>query len=172
MLALVAAAGGAAASPDCAYACSCARVDAKRDLPRADAALVGELLFSAKESATEATYVFAVERVVKGTLGSRVEVRSALDGAACGFEVGAGQRVGLFLDRDGDVWRSGLCSQLPPAELLAAGEARGFEGYSPLDEEQRLPGVNWGGIVVGVLVLSVGAFFLVRRLRRSYRRFE
>jgi hypothetical protein len=169
VLALLAAAGGAAAEPEPAYACSCARLDAKRGLPRADAALVGELLFKARDEPAggEATYVFAVERVVKGTLGSRVEIRSGADGAACGFEVRENERIGLLLERDGDIWRSGLCSQLPPAELLRAGKARGYDIYSPLDEEQRLPGVNWGGIVIGALVLGLGALLLVRRLRRS-----
>jgi len=165
--ALLLAAVGAAARPDCASACSCAAVDAKRDLPRADAAFVGTLLFDTDASASnERTYVFAVERVVKGRLGSRVEIRSGADGASCGFEVGEAQRIGLLLDRDGDTWRSGLCSQVPAEELVAAGKARGLDGYSPLDEEQNPPRVNWGGVVVGVLVLSLGAFFLVRRLRR------
>ena len=142
-------------------------MDAKRDLPRADAAFVGTLLFKADERPSEATYVFAVERVVKGTLGSRVEIRSGASGASCGFEVGENQNVGLLLDRDGDVWRSGLCSQVPPAELLAAGKAAGLEDYSPLDEEQSPPRVNWGGILVGALVLGLGGFLLVRRLRKS-----
>ncbi|MBA2383911.1 MAG: hypothetical protein H0V68_04510 [Actinobacteria bacterium] len=168
LVTLLLAVGGAAARPECAYACSCGPVDATRDLPRSDAALVGELLFKADEQTGqgEATYVFSVERVVKGTLGSRVEIRSGADGASCGFEVGEGQRIGLLLDRDGDVWRSGLCSQLPPAELLASAKAAGFEDYSPLDEEQSPPRVNWGGIVVGLLVLGLGGFLLVRRLRR------
>jgi hypothetical protein len=161
--------GGAAARPECASACSCIPVDAARDLPRADAAFVGTLLFKADEqpSTSQATYVFAVERVVKGTLGSRVQIRSGAGGASCGFEVGESQKVGLLLDRDGDVWRSGLCSQAPPAELLAAGKAAGLEDYSPLDEEQSPPRVNWGGIVVGLFVLGLGGFLLVRRLRRS-----
>ena len=153
--------------PDCAYACSCVPPDAKRDLPRADAAFVGTLLFKDDERPGQATYVFAVERVVKGTLGSRVQVRSGADGASCGFEEGDSPELGLLLDRDGEVWRSGLCSQVPPAELLAAGKAAGLDDYSPLDEEQSPPRVNWGGIVVGVVVLALGAFLLVRRLRKT-----
>ena len=81
--------------------------------------------------------------------------------------MGENQQVGLLLDRDGGVWRSGLCSQVPSAELLAAGKAAGLDDYSPLDEEQSPPRVNWGGIVVGVLVLGLGGFLLVRRLRKS-----
>jgi hypothetical protein len=164
---LLVAVGGAAVRPDCAFACSCVPPDARRDLPRADAAFVGTLLFKDDERPGQATYVFAVERVVKGTLGSRVQVRGGADGASCGFEVGKSEEVGLLLDGDGNVWRSGLCSQVPPAELLAAGKAAGLEDYSPLDEEQSPPRVNWGGIVVGVLVVGAGGFLLVRRLRKT-----
>jgi hypothetical protein len=167
LLALLVAVAGSAARPECAYACTCVPVNAKLDLPRADAAFVGTLLFKADDQPSEATYVFAVERVVKGTLGSRVQIRSGAGGASCGFEVGESQEVGLLLDRDGDRWRSGLCAQVPPAELLAAGRAAGLDDYSPLDEEQTPPRVNWGGILIGLLVLGVGGFLLVRRLRKS-----
>ena len=80
-------------------------------------------------------------------------------GAACGLELAIGDRVGLLLTRDGDVWRSGLCSQVDPADFLAQTNV----------EDNALPPINWGGIVVGVLVLGAGVFFLVRK-SRSYRR--
>ena len=67
-----------------------------------------------------------------------------------------GERVGLLLERDGGVWRSSLCSQVEPAAFLELTDV----------EDNALPRVNWGGIVVGVLVLLAGGFFLVRRLRR------
>jgi hypothetical protein len=34
-------------------------------------------------------------------------------------------------------------------------------------DDNALPAVNWGGYVVGTVVLAAGAFFLVRRLRRA-----
>ena len=80
-------------------------------------------------------------------------------GAACGLELAVGDRVGLLLERDGDVWRSGLCSQVDPAVFLALTNV----------EDNALPPINWGGIVVGVLVLGAGTFFLIRKAR-SYRR--
>ena len=90
--------GGAAARPECAYACSCAPVDAKRDLPRADAAIVGRLLFKEDEDSGTgvAKYVFAVERVVKGQLGSRVEITSGADGAAWALLVLALASIAAF----------------------------------------------------------------------------
>ena len=58
-----------------------------------------------------------------------------------------------------DVWRSGLCSQVDPADFLALTNV----------QDNTLPPINWGGIVVGVLVLGAGTFFLVRKAR-TYRR--
>ena len=43
----------------------------------------------------------------------------------------------------------GLCSQVDPADFLALTEV----------EDNTLPEFNWGGIVVGFLVLGAGAFF-------------
>jgi hypothetical protein len=62
-----------------------------------------------------------------------------------------------LLTREGGEWRSGLCSQADPADFLALTEV----------EDNTLPEFNWGGIVVGVLVLGAGAFLLVRCLRRQ-----
>ena len=107
-----------------------------------------------------ATYLFRVEQVYKGDeIDSRIEVVTPAGGAACGLELAVGDRVGLLLTRDGDVWRSGLCSQVDPADFLALTNV----------EDNTLPPINWGGIVVGVLVLGAGLFFLVRK-SRSYRR--
>ena len=106
-----------------------------------------------------ATYLFRVEQVYKGEIENRVEVVTPAGGAACGLELAVGDRAGLLLTRDGNVWRSGLCSQVDPADFLALTNV----------EDNALPPINWGGIVVGVLVLGAGVFFLVRK-SRSYRR--
>jgi hypothetical protein len=150
VLSLVAAAG--------AYACSCAPVDLERDLPVADGAMIGTVLERAVSGGT-ATYLFRVEQIYKGDVESRAEVVTPASGASCGLEVGVGERVGLLLTREGGEWRSGLCSQVDPADFLALTEV----------EDNTLPEFNWGGIVVGVLVLGAGLFFLVRKTR-SYRR--
>ena len=68
----------------------------------------------------------------------------------------AGERIGLLLERDGGVWRSSLCSQVDPAAFLALTDV----------EDNQLPPVNRGGIVVGVLILLAAVWFLIRRLRR------
>lgn len=102
------------------------------------------------------TLIFRVEQVYKGDINDRVEVVTARDGVSCGLAAGTGDRVGLLLDRDGDVWRSTLCSQVDPSEFLALTDV----------EDNALPPVNWGGIVVGVLVVLGGGYLLLRRLRR------
>jgi len=138
-----------------ALACSCAPVDLARDLPRADGAFIGTLLEREDRVATS-TLLFRVEQVYKGDIANRVEVETARDGATCGIEVPDGERIGLLLERDGGVWRSSLCSQVDPAAFLALTDV----------EDNALPPVNWGGIVVGVLILLAGLWFLARRVRR------
>jgi hypothetical protein len=141
-----------------AYACSCRPVDLERDLPTADGAIIGTVL---DRRTTEASVLllFRVEQTYKGDIDNRVEVETSRDGASCGLELPVGERVGLLLDRDGELWRANLCSQVDPAEFLALANV----------EDNSLPPFNWGGIVVGVLVLAAGSFFLVRKAR-SYRR--
>ena len=138
-----------------AFACTCLPVDLVRDLPKADGAIVGSVL-ERNPSGENVTYLLRVEQVYKGDIENRVEVVTARDSAACGLAAKVGERVGLLLERDGAVWRSGLCSQVDPTDFLELADV----------EDNSLPPVNWGGIVVGVLVLGAGAFFLVRRLRR------
>ena len=130
----------------------------ERDLPNADAAMVGTVL-ERQTTATTRVYLFRVEQVYKGDLDGRAEVVSERDGAACGLELAVGQRVGLLLDRRGDQWRSGLCSQVDPSEFLALTNVA----------DNTFPEINTGGWIVGILVLGLGTFFLVRKAR-SYRR--
>jgi hypothetical protein len=141
-----------------AYACSCRPVDLVRDLPAADGAIIGAVL-ERSVSGDTATYLFRVEQVYQGAIENRVEVVTPASGASCGLELAVGDRVGLLLTRDGDEWRSGLCSQVDPADFLAQTNV----------DDNALPPLNWGGILVGVLVLGAGLFFLVRK-SRSYRR--
>ncbi|HEY8102916.1 MAG TPA: hypothetical protein VIE18_00250 [Gaiellaceae bacterium] len=138
-----------------ALSCSCAPVDLVRDLPRADGAFVGTVLERNVEGQT-AGYRFRVEQVYKGEIENRIEIITPADGAACGLELAVGQRAGLLLTRDGGEWRSGLCSQVDPAAFLELTDV----------DDNTLPPINWGGYVVGLLVLGAGAYFLLRRLRR------
>lgn len=150
-----------------ASACSCAPPDLERDLPRADGAFIGTLLerrepppANVQASNDPVTLLFRVEQVYKGDIDGRVEVVTSRDGASCGLATKVGERVGLLLDREQGVWRGGLCGQVDPADFLALTNV----------EDNTFPAINWGGYVVGVLVLGLGALLLVRRTRRYRRR--
>lgn len=111
-----------------AHGCSCAYGDPRTRLAEADAAFVGELV--TKESPTpgpggystgqQVTYTFNVEQSVKGDLEKSVDVESPAGTSSCGLGAAEGQRIGLLLYREGDVWRSGLCAQMDPDTLIEA----------------------------------------------------
>ena len=122
--------------------------------------MIGTVLERSVSGAT-ARYRFRLEQIYKGDVEDRAVVFSSADGASCGLELAVGQRVGLLLTRDGGVWRSSLCQQVDPADFLALTKV----------QDNALPSFNWGGIVVGVLVLGTGLMVLLRK-RRSYNRFR
>lgn len=140
-----------------ALACTCAPVDLQRDLPNADGAIIGTVL-ERRESGDDVTYLFRVEQVYKGDIDGRIEVVTNAQSATCGLDLAIGARAGLLLERQSGEWRSGLCSQVDPADFLALTNV----------EDNTLPAFNWGGIVIGTLILAAGLFFLLRK-RRSYR---
>jgi hypothetical protein len=133
-VALALAVVAAGARPECAYACTCGPLDPARALAEADAAFVGRLVKRHAVGA-EATLDLAVERRLKGDLGARVEVVTASSGAACGIEAAPGARFGLFLTRDGDVWRGSLCQQASAADLASVPTAPTRNGASDPEEE-------------------------------------
>jgi hypothetical protein len=174
-LALVA----AGARPECAYACTCAPLDAGRALAASDAAFVGRVVKRHAVGA-EATLDLAVERRLKGDLGARVQVVTAASGAACGIEAAPGARFGLFLTRDGGVWRGSLCQQVAAADLASfptapthngssdpdggsgAGEAAGAEGVSDSDDLSD-SFARATAITLAVLGFAALVFVLLRR---------
>ncbi len=104
------------------------------------------------------TYLLRVEQAYKGDISSRVEVVTPTGGAACGLDAEVGDRLGLLLTREDGVWRSGLCSQVDPAAFLEATNI----------EDNALPPLNWGGYVIGILVLALGGYLVARRHRRRW----
>lgn len=113
------------ASP--ARACSCVSpTDIQGWVDESEAAFVGTLIEKrdagpAGQFGPESIYVFEVEKWVKGNAGDVIEVRSASDGAACGFEFWTpDQRTGAFIREENGVLRGDLCSQVEPEVLLAA----------------------------------------------------
>jgi hypothetical protein len=140
-----------------AQACTCLPPDVRQTLARADAAFIGTLTARRPAPPPPASgparpigddiFTFSVDHSVKGDLDRVVEVWSSSSGASCGLEIGLGERIGLFLTRQGDRWRSTLCWQISPAGLREA--------------ERRLPRPDGNG---PVRFLVGGGFGSVRLL--------
>ena len=72
--------------------------DPYRGLAEADGAFVGTLTATDRgipvdNTGTLIDYAFDVEAAIKGEIGDTIVVKSAADGAACGFEMPIGDRV-------------------------------------------------------------------------------
>lgn len=115
-----------------ARACSCAPPEPWSFLRQADGAFVGRLVSRREADEGRAVLRFSVERAVKGKIGTTVEVETANNGAACGIETPVGQRIGLFLEREGDGWFGYLCWQVAPEDLLAAASLPAPNGRGPI----------------------------------------
>lgn len=111
-----------------ARGCSCAiPSDIKGWVDESEAAFVGTLVDRHDglegQFGQESIYVFEVEEWVKGDAGDVIEVRSASNGAACGFEFWEEDtRIGAILREEAGELHGGLCSQIDPDVLLAAME--------------------------------------------------
>lgn len=115
-----------------ARACSCVPPDPWSYLRQADGAFVGRLVSRREADQGRAVLTFRVERAVKGKIGKTVEVVTANNGAACGIETSVGQRIGLFLSREGGGWQGHLCWQVAPEDLLAAVALPAPNGRGPV----------------------------------------
>jgi hypothetical protein len=110
-----------------ARACSCMAPDPYGGLEEADGAFVGTLIETDRgqpvaDTGTLIDYVFDVETVLKGDIGDTITVKSAADGAACGFEMPLGERAGILLHRVDGQWEGNLCWTLDADTLLAVAD--------------------------------------------------
>ena len=132
-----------------ASACSCAMPNPLTGLASADGAFVGTLVDEEEQvgpmfdGGEMMDHLFEVEVVLKGDIGKTVVVESAADGAACGFEIPIGQRVGLTLTRNGDSWEGSLCATYGPDSLLDA--ANGLPEPVPGSPPHLVVPVDLGG---------------------------
>lgn len=133
-LALVVAIVGAmlSVSGGTARACSCAPATPQQFFVDSEAGFVGTLTDVDRRD-NDAVYTFDVEVWLNGDLdASTVDVVSAGDGAACGFEIPDGGRAAVFLYRDGDDLTGGLCSTLDADVVLAATDPEPLPGGEAL----------------------------------------
>lgn len=149
-----------------ASACSCAPLEPRDALLRADGAVIGRVTdirdggperFGSPSRVT----TIAVEEEIKGDLGDEIEVLGGVDGGSCGLEVGEGARVALILSIDDGHWSSSLCATSTPRALrTAAMPLPAPDGHGPirfvvggdfgearlvaLDAEGRTLAYGWG----------------------------
>lgn len=169
-LVILGAALAAGVAPERAVACSCAQPDLSSELRRADAIFIGTMLSrrverptpDSRSSGDPAYARFRVETLIKGDLESPLEVVSNAGGEACGLEVKPGERVGLLLRLVDRRWRSDLCSQVEPAQLLVAA---GLGDGANEEPGAHFPRLNVGGYVAGAVVLGLLALLTARRRR-------
>ncbi len=96
---------------------SCAPRDARTILAGADAAFVGTYV-----ERRGPHWVFAVEQVVKGTLGPEVLVLAPAEpGTSVDLRPVPGRRIGLGLQGAPAGWYTNACSEVAPDALLATG---------------------------------------------------
>ena len=188
LLVLLLAAAAVVAGPAApAQACRCVDAPTAQHHAEADVVFTGSLVSRTVEHPPEtgadpATWVFAVDRAVKGAVPEEVAVRSAESGASCGLELtGTGPFVVFAVDA-GTHLSAGLCqgtAALTPSlegELAALADGSAVvlrDGASapasPDVEEEAEPG-GWPGWAyvagtVGLLALAAAARRAVGRGR-------
>jgi hypothetical protein len=171
-----------------AQACSCMMPDAARFLAESDFVFAGTLIerpgvedgaFGAF-GAENVPYTFEVDAVYKGDLRDRtVDVWSASNGAACGFEMAIGEPVAIAASLSGGQLTGSLCATFGVDQLEAAAADAGIEPTvptTPTDREtateqpdaaeRSIPGAAVPAIVA-VAVVTVLASAVLRRRDRQ-----
>jgi hypothetical protein len=69
----------------------------------------------------DALWRFRVDGVYKGAIPADVSVEAPVHGASCGLELTKGDRVGLFVERDGRRLRSNLCWKVGAGDMQLTG---------------------------------------------------
>jgi hypothetical protein len=185
LLVLVALVSGLVVLPSArSLACSCAAIeDVRAAVLESDGAFVGALLHREEPEAPGGlfrsdevvTWTFEVHRVLRGTLGSTVDVESPLSDVSCGLLVDLGERAGLLLSRVGGEWQSSLCQQVDPEIMIR------MSGFFPAPESpvaatpkgfvRADPPSTMQGIGLAVFLLTTagiaGGLWIMRRRGRA-----
>ena len=163
-----------------ANACSCVPPDAAEFLNNSEFVFVGSLVADptaggAANNLSQVPYTFSVDAVYKGDLRDpAVQVWSATNGAACGFELAVGEPVGVAASFFDGRLSGGLCSVVGAEQLVAVAEQQGISPTIP-DPTASEPPVETGptdrtetpwGIAVGAIAVAVvGAGWALARRR-------
>ncbi|WP_178379808.1 hypothetical protein [Cryptosporangium aurantiacum] len=121
------------------------------------------------------TYVFTVERVLKGTVaGPTVKVSTNNGAASCGVEFTIGERYAVYaIDADGTLFVN-LCggthrvaAGVPPRPATPHAPAALGEPASPAEANEELPRMPVEGVIaaVGIIGVLIVAIVLISRSR-------
>ncbi len=171
-----------------AQACSCMVPDASRFLAESDFVFAGSLVerpggegLVGDFGAENVAYTFEVDAVYKGDLrDATVQVWSASNGAACGFEMPVGEPVAIAASLSGGQLTGGLCATFGVDQLEAAAADAGIEPTVPADgppttvdvagEEPATTAGPSTAVVIVVAVIAGLAAMAVAVSRRGGRR--
>lgn len=152
-----------------ANACSCALLEPNQLLEFAPTAFVGTVTGGVPavlgRGGGSVAYTFEVETVLAGEVPSVVDVTTADNSAACGFEAAIGTRMAVFaVDEGNGVLSSGLCSTTD-ADLAIKALGPGtppIEGGAPSPEGA---GFDWQAVWLGAggLAIVAGVWLAGRR---------
>ncbi|WP_243059693.1 hypothetical protein [Nocardioides sp. SR21] len=145
-----------AITPSASYACSCAPTSTADSVESADAIFVGTLdeitpppQRELMSSMDPNTFTFEVHQVLAGSVGSAVEVQSAMSGASCGWEgMEIGQEYVVFAAAGRAALQGNLCTPARGATDRLVAEVAELTGATarPLP-----PDLGW--VVVRILIL-------------------
>ena len=162
------------AVPTPAYACSCAQTSDEGHVSRADVIFTGRIEDDRSDQQTR-ILTFVVERIYKGSIGTRQVISTSASGASCGLEIGG---EGTFLvfanhaDQPGQL-EANLCGGTRPGgapAILGEGRPPQPESASPSDPAGPAPPAakpNTGPLllIIGVVII-IAAFRVAARARR------
>jgi hypothetical protein len=132
-----------------AQACSCMVPNAAQFLQESDFVFAGSLVERPDPGGGQAgglgglenvVYTFEVDAVYRGDLrDSTVQVWSASNGAACGFELAVGEPVAIAASVSAGQLTGGLCATFGVDQLEAAAADAGIEPTVPQPAEPETP---------------------------------
>lgn len=153
--------------PDTASACSCEMPSPPSEaLADADAVFLGEVVDLRRDGAEvtgDLIARIAVEEVWKGEVAEVVEVRTALDGATCGYSFTAGGRDLVYARHSDDGgFSTNLCTRSAPADAADEDLTAFGAGEAPIAGEQlaaRQP--SWLTLTAAMLTVGLALALIV-----------
>ncbi|WP_308639712.1 hypothetical protein [Paenibacillus silvisoli] len=170
--------------PQSASACSCAFVEPKEAIEKADAIFIGTLMEVKQERKQEGIVgpilnrdanLFDVSTVFKGINQSQIIIYDNGEEASCGIDLAVGESylVYVYANKEGEYYTS-LCSRTMEAskageDLKLLGEGKAPEKKAELGSKmKRISNKDYDmEFAVGAVALAIAAAFLILRRRKK-----